>query len=243
MKTLKTPIALTTLVLLAACHDEQPPEPLHLGAGQTQLVVDLESDGANWAKGFADVTDAQKGAVDFDAGVRDLPLPLAGRALHHSGLNVSSDLFMFFTREIDGLEPNADYSVMLELEFVTDVHEGCTGGIADGVSIKAGLAPVAPRADAVMENGVAVKRMTIDVGADHTTGSVGVAVLDDIRNGLVGCPPVGVYDAERTSGPDAVTVTADERGHAWIIIATDSGVASAHEMYFTELELQFSPIP
>lgn len=239
---MKMPIALATL-LLVGCQDEQPPVPLHLGPGQTQLVVDLETDGKHWAMGFADVTETQKGGVDFDAGLRDLPVPLAGSALHHSGLNVSSDLFMFFSREIDGLEPGADYTVMLEVEFATDVHEGCTGGIADGVSIKAGLATDAPRSDVVMENGVAVKRMTIDIGADHLTGSAGVAVLDDLRNGLVGCPPVGVYDAERTAGPDTVTVTADERGHAWVIIATDSGVASAHEAYFTALELQFTLLP
>ena len=135
-------------------------------------------DGAEgWTAGFADYpVDFDPSIYELDSGHRPLPDGLEGHGLYIQGHNRSDDLFMFFKRQVGGLEPGAEYSAVLSLDLATNVAEGLVGiggSPGESVFVKAGASTVEP---VTPEDDAGYFRMNIDKGNQSNGGESMVVV-------------------------------------------------------------------
>jgi hypothetical protein len=220
-------------ILLAGC--------LNVDPATTGLPFDFTSPGlANgWILGVADLPVARSTEVNAAGG--EFPLPASfsatGDALYQAGTNVSGDLFLFHEKYIGSVRPNTDYKVSFQIEFVTNIHSGCTTGPGPFVVIKVGVTSVEPTATPDAQG---VLRMNIDKGAGTARGVY--AQLGDIRNGLAGCPATGTYAAHTTATiRQTELLHTDDLGGFFMFIGTQSSFAGRHEIYITSLTLNLQP--
>ncbi len=222
----------TTLALVPACG-------LTGDDGDHEYTFDFSLAAPGWGAGFAQVSAAQEDSIRFVGEHLSLPEPLGPtrKALYQSGFNASDDLLMYFTRQLQGLEPGATYEAAFEVRIVSNRHDGCNVGVGSLVSVKAGAAPVEPTR--LVADGYYV--LNVDTGDGAFTDGTAALSLGDIRNGLPGCPPEeSAQYAERTltSGSRTLTVTAASNGSVWLLIATDSAFETWHHVYFTALKVR-----
>lgn len=226
-------IAVIALVaFLAGCDSNDPSEP-----GQPVIHdFDLGNNAADWKADFADYPQGREADVDFVAGLRTLPEELEGdSALYHRGHNISDDLFMYFVRPIDGLEPGALYQASFRLDFASNHGEDCAFGVGSSVYLKAGASTIEPvgRPDST-----GMIRLNIDKGQQRNSGS-NALLLGDIRNGRPGCDGKAPFAvATRESEEATISVETDELGRLWLFFGSESAFETAHELYFTRFRVE-----
>lgn len=213
------------LLLLGGCEDATGPDD------DVVLTFDFDRDTAGWTADFVDFPEGRDDDVGFEAGVRELPDPLEGRALFHRGLNISDDLFMYFKRRETGLEPGATYRARFEVEIASDIGQGCDVGAGPNVFVKAGASRVEP-VRTVDEDGIV--RLSVDKGNQRNSGEAAV-LLGDVRNGEPGCGEGVPFATETVASEERITVIADEQGGVWLLLGSESAFEVAHQLFFTEL--------
>lgn len=226
---------------LAACGDgaTSPPET-------RTFAFDFSSgsEAGAWSADFVDVAADQQESVGFVAAHRALPESVAeaDSALYQEGANVSDDLFMFFRRRVEGLEPGADYRASFRITFASDHGQGCDVGLGPNAWIKAGASAAEPTRQ-VTEDGYL--RLTVDKGAQSQGGSAAL-VLGDVRNGLPGCGDEIAYAADTLEsgevGAATVEVEADEEGRAWLFFGSESAFEVTLDLYVLDFEATLEPI-
>jgi hypothetical protein len=197
-----------------------------------------------WTAGFADYAVGQEDSLALDSGVRPLPAELGidGTGFYLQGNNVSDDLFMFLTRRLaneDGLRAGAAYDLTYELRFASNAPSDCSGiGGAPGESVilKAGGAPVAPRA-VEMDGEI---RMNVDKG-NQTESGPAASAAGNIANGIP-CedgevPYVSLTRRHIHSSP----VGAGGDGSLWLLVGTDSGFEGLTGIYYERIAVQLVP--
>ena len=99
---------------MPACSDGTAP------GGTLVLEADFNQ-AAGWVADFVDVPASQEPDVQFEAGTRPLPdnLGAGQQGLYHAGTNISDDLFMFFRKQVSGLEPGTTYRATFERTFAS----------------------------------------------------------------------------------------------------------------------------
>lgn len=226
------PVAAFATLLLSACDDSatSPRQPI-------TYDFDLNADTSGWQSGFSDYPVGREEDIGFIGEVRYRPDTLTnGRALYQFGINISDDLFMYFAKRIDGLEPGVTYRASFRVEFASNHGQDCAFGVGSSVYIKAGVSPVEPQVDA--DSGM--MRINIDKGEQYNSGA-NALLLGDIRNDQPGCSDSSPFStAVRESGQESLTVRSDAEGRLWILLATESAFESPHELYFTRLRVQLS---
>lgn len=188
---------------------------------------------------FTDFPEDQEEDVHFEAGHGPLPGELAGQgpALHHRGLNISDDLFMYFKRRVEGLEPNRRYAIAFSLEFASAAGADCDVGAAVLVWLKAGAAAEEPVR--TVEDGHV--RLSVDKGQQSQEGG-NALLLGDMRNGEPGCGPEVPWALKRHEDGRTIEVIADAEGGLWLFFGSESGFEVRHELYFTRFEASFRPL-
>lgn len=199
-----------------------------------QLDFDFRTDPSGWEADFTDFPEGRDGDVNFEAGVRPLPDPLEGQSLFHRGDNFSDDLFMYFKRRVDGLEPGTRYRAGFEIGFASDEGQDCDVGTGPNVVVKAGAAATEP-VRVVDDRGNV--RLSVDKGSQRNPGE-NALVLGDIRNGQPGCGDDLPFAEETVTVEETITVPADDDGGLWLFFGTESAFEVAHELYFTELRVR-----
>ncbi len=227
------------VVWLPGCSDDprDPSEPLTARA-------DFSTGQHGWIAGFADYPMGNDAIFRFESDYRVLPAPLdtsqrAQKALYISGFNHSDDLWMYWKGQIVGLAPHTRYRADFDVEFATNVPNGCVGvGGAPGedVWVKAGATVSEP--ESVIESDW--YRMSIDKGNQSTAGQNAV-VLGDVANSQA-CGQQTQWELKQVSSMETVEVTADADGRVWLFVGTDSGFESRTEIYYTWLEVTFEPL-
>ncbi|MBS1241509.1 MAG: hypothetical protein H6R40_936, partial [Gemmatimonadetes bacterium] len=215
-----------------ACSDNTAPE------GTIILEADFNQ-AAGWTADFVDVPASQEPDVQFDAGTRTLPdnLGAGQQGLYHAGTNISDDLFMFFRKQVSGLEPGTAYQATFELTFASTAGAGCDVG-PSSIWIKAGLSPQVP---ARTVDGSGNLRLTVDKGQQASDGATALN-LGDIRNAVPGCPSGGTWGGKTlTSGGRSLTVTTTSDGKLWLYFGSESGFEIRHELYFLHLKATLTP--
>jgi hypothetical protein len=210
---------------------------------RNDLFVDYRftTEDSDWSMDFVDFPASQEEEVAFVGEYRPLPtgLTIDGLAAYLSGNNISDDLFMFWKRPLTGLRPNGLYDVTVTVDFVTNYGQDCQVGNAASVWIKAGLVPGEPLR---VLDGDDNYRLNVDKG-QQANGSSNVLVLGDIRNGQPGCSGSVPFAVNRyTSARHALRVQASEDGDFWVLLGTESGFESPHEIYFTRLRFDLRPV-
>lgn len=199
------------------------------------LDFDFNLHGNGWVANYADVPEAQLGAVNFSSSNRALPDPLDvnTKALYFKGTNVSGDLFMFWYRYVPGLVPLRVYQVQISIEYATAYHAGCTTGVGPATFIKAGATATEPLPSTDSQG---IIRLPLEKGNGIDPGRY--VQLGDIRNGLTGCPNPGTFAIRHTViKGQPQNVPTDINGGFFMFIGTQSGALGDQELYITKLQL------
>jgi len=229
------------LSLLSACGggsgSSSPPAPPPPTV--VERSFDFAQGNGGWLSGQADYTPqtAPTGVV-FE--VRPLPAGFSGSGFYVAGRNLSDDLFLYVKTKISGLAASTTYGVSVRVEFLSAAASGCVGvGGAPGESVWVVFAASAVEPLTVF-NGTDY-RVNLQRGNQSVGGPEGI-VLGDIANGSTDCgnPP---WRPKSLSSPEPATITvrADERGEAWVLVGIDSGYESFSSVYHQRMAFRFTP--
>ncbi len=189
-----------------------------------------------WEPSYSDYTQGvgQEAIIEFAAGHERLPAPVDNTSgVYLQGHNRSDDLFMYMTRAVTGLVPNADYKVELSITFASNVPPGCFGiggSPGESVYIKAGATGMAPANVVVDGNYVTTN---FDHG-DQSQEGANTLVLGNFAHGGGTCDN-GVYQlATLSTNGRSVTVRSSASGELWLIVGTDSAFEGFTKIYYLE---------
>lgn len=220
------------LLVLAACDSGADPE------GTIILEADF-NEASGWTPDFVDVAVDQETEVEFVGKVQALPpsLPAGRFGLYHAGTNISDDLFMYFKKQVVGVEPEQVYDATFEATFASNAGAGCDIG-PSSIWVKAGASQQQP-ARQVDSDGML--RLSVDKGQQQNDGASALN-LGDIRNTTSGCPQDAPFAAKSlTSGNRTVEVQATPDGSLWVFLGSESGFEIRHELYFLTLRVVLRP--
>lgn len=221
-----------TLLLSVGCLSTEPQA--------TTLSFDLTQAGlgGSWEAGSADYPVGRETDIAPEIDRRPIPASIGNAsALYQSGTNVTGDLFLFHKKYWSGLPSNRTFQASLYVEFISNVHAGCTTGIGPSVLIKAGVSAYEPLVSPDAQN---IYRVRLPPPLDKGTGPSGgdFAQLGDIRNGLTGCPASGTYAVHGSNTVrQAVNLTTDDLGGFWMFIGTQSSFQARHAIYIVGVRL------
>ena len=209
---------------------------------QQEVRFEFSDPGNGWAGGFSDYPQDVEFEWEFGFGYGPLPadLKLESNGIFITGNNHSDDLFMFWKKQLSGLQASQTYSAAFRVTIATDAPSGCVGvGGAPGESVylKAGASALEPLA-VLTENDY---RMNIDKG-NQAEGGANAIVLGDIANGNTDCQNWMYRTKDLTSGDKGVRVRADSNGDLWVLIGTDSGYESTTRLYYQNLTVLLQPL-
>jgi hypothetical protein len=228
-------LAVAILATAAACDLTSP-------GGTLDVAFDFADGRQGWTAGFADYPAGQEDFFDLQNAYAPLPAPLGpASALFISGDNHSDDLFMYFTRRLDGLEPNALYDATFDVEIATDVPFGC-GGVGgspgESVWLKAGAVTTEPQT--VLDE-LGNLRLTIDKG-NQAVGGAAALVLGTIENSTPCEAGTRPWELKAFTHPGApLPVRADAEGAVWLLMGTDSGFEAVTAIFYTLVAARFEP--
>jgi hypothetical protein len=213
-------------------------------SGQEESIsrtFDFSDSTEEWIGGFADYPVGEEDFYNLRVNWLPLPEPLDTdrRAFKISGDNRSDDLFMFIKRRISGLQPDAAYSLNMEITLASNSPEdavGIGGGPGTSVFLKAGAVSNEPvpviTDEASFEDGY--YRMNIDRG-NQSQGGVDMPVVgniahsnDDFEYSLI------------NRSLNNFTVQSSDRGEIWLIIGTDSGFEGTTTLYYSEIRVEIT---
>lgn len=210
-------------------------------AAPVRLAVDFQQNQAGAVSGFADYPAGEEAFYELDSGWESVPDVGSRNGVYLNGSNHSDDLFMFLAVPLGGLKPDVRYRADFSVEFATNAGQGCVGiGGAPGesVTIKAGVATFKPQSQA---NGDGWLEMNLDKGNQSQGGADALALghFAGTQNGCDGNNPYALKTL--ASLASAIKVTADADGSAWLLVGTDSGFEGVTRVYFTHIDLVFTP--
>lgn len=211
---------------------------------------------ANGADGFtADFAGhgvrREPSSINFISEARRLPAPLD----HRSGLLLGGNglLFMYAHRPVTGLVPGQRYRVRVDVSFATNVPVGCVGAggsPGESVGVYAGAMGVPP--EKRIENESVVTNIDM---ASASAGGRDLIRIGDFAGGGGTCGDAGEYRVKSLTTalaypaiapspipPDALLLTADSAGRAWIVIGTASGFMGRTEIYYLDGAATFTPV-
>ena len=201
------------------------------------FLFDFEDNSESWVAGFADLpADFDEDLYMLESDHRTLPEPLAGSGLFIQGTNRSDDLFMFFKRQIEGLSPNTNYSIIFNVEFATEAETGSVGiggSPGDSVYVKVGATAIEP--DVVVDE-LNQLRMNIDKANQSQSGE-DMIVIGNVGSDRIENPGDWVLK-ELGNDVGTFSATSDAEGRIWLIVGTDSGFEGQTRLYYSNIEVE-----
>ena len=201
-----------------------------------QFEYNLRESPASWDAFFTDFNVDNKDGMELKSEYANLPEPLdtSDSGLYISALNQSDDVKMMFRRQIEGLEPNGDYSVHFTVRFATSVPSGCVGiGGPPGEAVRVIADATEIKPQPFIEDGYYRLNIQHQNGADQWYQN---AMMGNIANSRE-CEEGERYEIkELTSGEEHAVVKADDNGKAWLMVGTRSGFEGRTELYYTHIE-------
>jgi len=207
-----------------------------------EFTYTFDDDQEGWIAGFSDLpADYDEEIYELDSEWRELPDDLDGYGIYLQGHNRSDDLFMFLKRQVDGLEPGANYGATFRLVLVSNVPAGLSGvggSPGESVYVKVGATTIEPIVEEAADGWL---RMNIDKGNQAQEGE-DMINIGDLANPNLTPETAGAYERmeQNSSGRD-FEVTADENGVVWFIVGTDSGFEGLTTLYYDTLSVVLEP--
>lgn len=235
--TWRSAVSLTAVLALASCRADAPVSV----PGIITRTFDFGQGIAGWTIGQADYAPATA-PTDVVGEARLLPSPLTGTGFFLSGTNRSDDLFIYAKTRLVDLAPGTTYRVAATVDLATDVPTGCVGvggSPGDGVWIIVAAAPIEPTT--VFDG--RDYRVNLARGNQAVGGPQGGPV-GTIANTVADCG-TRRWESKRLATPSAfgLTVTADARGTAWLLVGMDSGFEALSRIYLQRVVVQLTPTP
>jgi hypothetical protein len=140
---------------------------------------------------------------------------------------------MFIKKKIDGLLPNKNYNISLEIEFATNAPSGAIGvggAPGEGVAIKAGTSTFEPLK--VIDNSDNWYRMNIDKGNQQIDGN-DMKKIGDFSNGT----DLNTYKLKTLKTINPLNIKSNSNGEIWLIIGTDSGYESTTTIFYNMIKV------
>lgn len=224
------------LVTLAACGDSTA-----VGEGAYDFQFDFSAGFSGWDAGFVDYPVGKEAEWGIGSAVAPLPAPLdqSRRAIRLSGENHSDDLFMYVTRGITRLAPNATYLARFRVTLATNAPRNCVGvGGAPGESVvlKVGATAVEP---ARVVDAAQYYRANFDHGA-QLAGGRDASPVDNIANSNSNCAAPRYELKDFDTGASPVAISTDSRGRLWLVVGIDSGFEGTTTVYVTAVQVNLS---
>lgn len=203
------------------------------------LSFDFSQGQHDFAPGFADYVTYDPLYYDemyeMAAGWKPLPPALGTRpALFISGTNPGDGLFMYFKRQVSGLQPNAAYQIDFRIDIATEVS---SDPLEIGNVLKAGGSPLQP-ANLMISNGAfRVHRINWDKGRRFNPGAEALVL------GGIPAAPGGPFQIATLSSAEPLLVSTDPWGSLWLFFGTDSVLEGSSDLYYTGFQATLTPIP
>jgi hypothetical protein len=221
---------IASIVLFSSCEKDNDI------AATKELNFNFQSDLEGWVGDFADYPSAPDQEpmyqLQFSHAMLPNPLNTSDGALRLSGTNRSDDLFMFIKKKINGLEPNRNYTISIEIEIATNAPSGRVGvggPPGESVYIKAGASTIEPLK--VINNTNNHYSMNIDKGNQSTDGPT-IKLIGNFANGTTSDD----YRLKKLSNSLPVNVQSNANGELWLIVGTDSGFEANTTIYYNSIK-------
>jgi hypothetical protein len=192
---------------------------------QTAVTFDLSKGQQGWTFGLSNYYLGSEGDLEIASGYRQLPAQVNGVS---SGLYVhggrSLGLQMYYAREVLGLQPMRTYSMVLNVDLVTESTR-CGSNVDNNVVFAGAMA--SPPVVIVQ----ASKRVLVDFGP-------GVTMIGNLSAQFPCTNSISMQLRSLTSAP--LTVSADAAGSVWLImgLGIEESTISA---YFTRFDAVLNP--
>lgn len=149
-------------------------------------------------------------------------------ALKLSCDNKSGDVFMFIKKKVAGLQPNTIYSLVYNVDVISDAGKG------DGIILKAGASFIEPQKVIHDQR----YELNLDKGTNSESGS-DLFILGslDATSDEVGYLYTSFNNA---TAPRRFTLKSNNLGEIWLIIGTESNAPGINSVFFTKLQIIFS---
>lgn len=179
--------------------------------------------------------------MEFDTGYRYLPEPLDTTQKGHfiAATNRSDDVKMLFRWQVEGLEPNTEYSAQFIVRFATNVASGCAGiGGAPGEAVRVIASASSQKPEAF--DGEGYYRLNLQYMNENPSAWYNNRIIGDIANSIECEDSDGSltdYEIkEVTSTPGLDRVVTDDQGKAWLMFGTRSGFEGRTALFYTNFE-------
>jgi hypothetical protein len=230
------PLSLALCVATGCARQLSAPEDV------VEQAFTFEEGTEGWRGAFADYPSGREQDFRLVFEHRALPTETGpqGKGLYLAGDNRSDDLFMFLTREVTGLRPQASYAITYELVLASNAGSGCAGiGGAPGESVflKVGASRSEPRA---VPDAQGQLRLDVDKGA-QASGGANAQVIGDIANGDPRCSDAPFQRITRSNVGTPFLITTNERGALWLLVGTDSGFEGTTTLYYDSIRVVLEP--
>ena len=202
---------------------------------------DFTADAEGWMGGFCDYPPSSGIGYDLMFGWASLPAELpAGGGLRMNGNNHSDDLFMYVTRAISGLRPNAAYVMDVVLVIATNASADC-GGIGGspgaGVFVKIGASATEPSAQ---PDSLGWLRLNLDKG-NQSVGGADLKVVGNISNTLPCVTGTAAPYQAKTLTLSNFAVTSSSDGKVFAVLGTDSGFEGVTTLFYDRVSITLTP--
>tara|TARA_R110002124_G_scaffold271631_1_gene440548 strand:- start:17 stop:724 length:708 start_codon:yes stop_codon:yes gene_type:complete len=200
--------------LLGAC--QKDPKLVAITTVDSEFQTGID----NWTPGLAGYTaQTDSATVDWQVSYSRLrpPLDTTRYGLKMQSTNDDTDLFMFVTKKVAGLEPLTNYYIQFDIALSTNVFKDSLdllGKPGQSVFLKVGAFPNEPAY--VLVNGVAT--LNVDKGVVSKSGSDLIS-LGEVNNQEIR----KIFTLVHYNNPDTYTVRTNSNGELWLYLGTDSG--------------------
>lgn len=227
------------LGLLSACGSDS--DDLNTDPNTKMLHIDFNDSIAGWNVGFADYPAGEEEFYELGSAHANLPAALTTtrKGFKVTGNNHSDDLFMFISKQVDGLEPNTRYDLRFKVTFGTNAQNNCMGiggSPGNSVWIKVGATKNEPKA---VNDGAGFLLLNWDKGNQAAGGSDAIIAGDFANSQECSATDVVTTYLKKTviTEKGAYSSVSDDKGNLWLLLGTDSGFEGTTTIYFMELEV------
>lgn len=219
-KTLKAAL-LILFLCLAGCSSEMESTDIV----DLLTVFDFENGDQDWEGGISDYPIDYVKSSDYIFSTIKIPtsLPIEGNGLSIKADNPHGDLFYFFKRKIQGLEPNKKYRLDFEFLIYTQLLTQPDKYSSAELYLKMGGVNYEPKLEQLTwQNSLDYMTLNVDKGASNSASGEDLVNVGSIKEFTSDTPEVisgNTFDF-------LIEVESDKNGAIWLVMGIDSGVKS-----------------
>jgi len=163
-------------------------------------------------------------------------------AIKQSGYATNSDLFMFVKQQISGLQPNARYTVKIEVELNSQLKEEYKGDLSNtayGSFLKIGAFKTEPTTILIQDENIAdlsIVRTDFDKGESDDKGGLDMTMIGRLEYTDIDATPI-IMNGSNTDLP--IYTATDSEGKLWIAVGVDTNIPVYQEVSYTYINAVF----